>query len=87
MLSLFNNAGTVDVIVDVVGLYEPASTVGGGGGVDRTCWSGRPGRRRRSQGCQGRLPGPGSRRARKARQGPSGGPAGPPDLKVNRGPS
>ena len=30
-LSLYNNTGTVDVIVDVVGLYEPSS--GGGGGV------------------------------------------------------
>ncbi|MEO8267382.1 MAG: hypothetical protein ABI706_17920 [Ilumatobacteraceae bacterium] len=32
-LSLFNNAGTVDVIVDVVGLYEPAGSVGSSGGV------------------------------------------------------
>ena len=32
-LSLFNNAGTVDVIVDVVGLYEPAGSVGSNGGV------------------------------------------------------
>ncbi len=29
--SIFNNGGTVDVIVDVVGLYEPASAGGGGG--------------------------------------------------------
>ena len=32
-LSMFNNAGTVDVIVDVVGLYEPAGSVGSNGGV------------------------------------------------------
>ena len=30
--SLYNSAGSVDVIVDVVGLYEPAGA-GGGGGV------------------------------------------------------
>jgi hypothetical protein len=30
--SIFNNGGTVDVIIDVVGLYEPAGS-GGGGGV------------------------------------------------------
>ena len=46
-LSLFNNAGTVDVIVDVVGLYEPAGSVGsssgGGGGVGPAGPAGGPG--------------------------------------------
>ncbi len=31
-LSLFTNAGTVDVLIDVVGLYEPASAGGGSAG-------------------------------------------------------
>ncbi len=30
-LSVFNATGTVDVIIDVVGMYEPASSGGGGG--------------------------------------------------------
>ena len=50
-LSLFNSAGSVDVIVDVVGVYEPA------GCGRRCCRSGRPSRCNWScwrQGCQGR---------------------------------
>ena len=48
--NIFNNGGTVDVIIDVVGLYEPAGS-GGGGGVGPQGPQGSQG----PQGAQGSL--------------------------------
>jgi hypothetical protein len=75
MLSLFNNAGTVDVIVDVVGLYEPASTVGGGGATGPAGPTGAPG----SPGAKGDKGAAGAQgpSGPQGPEGPSGGPAGP----------
>src|SRR3954471_1097097 len=42
-LSLFNNSGTVDVIVDIVGLYEPASAGGAPGAKGDKGDTGAPG--------------------------------------------
>ena len=68
MLSLFNNSGTVDVIVDVVGVYEPASTVGGGVGTGPAGPAG-------PAGAPGTPGTPGT---------PGGvGPAGPPGAGIN----
>ena len=62
-LSLYNNTGTVDVIVDLVGMYEPASGGGGGGGGGDAGPAG-------PAGPKGN-PGPAGP------QGPAGGPVGP----------
>jgi hypothetical protein len=72
MLSLFNNAGTVDVIVDVVGLYETASTVSGGGATGPAGPAGPAG----APGAKGDQGTPGSQ-GPSGPQGPSGGPSGP----------
>jgi hypothetical protein len=65
-LNLFNNAGKVDVIVDVVGVYEPASAGGGGGG---SAGPAGPAGAAGSKGAKG-APGPAGP------VGPSGGPQG-----------
>ena len=68
-LSLYNNTGTVDVIVDVVGVYEPTSGGGGGGGGDSGVAG--PAGAAGAAGPKGD-PGPAGP------QGPAGGPKGDP---------
>jgi hypothetical protein len=78
-LSLFNNAGTVDVIVDVVGLYEPAGSVGGNGGVGPAGPAG-------PAGAKGNAGAPGAPGA-KGDPGDPGGPVGPQGDQGLQGPA
>jgi hypothetical protein len=75
-LSLFNNTGKIDVIIDVVGLYEPASAGGGGGSAGPAGPAGPAG----SKGAKGA---PGSA----GPVGPSGGPQGDPGVAGPQGPA
>ncbi|HEY0518439.1 MAG TPA: collagen-like protein [Ilumatobacteraceae bacterium] len=68
-LSVFNNAGSVDVIIDVVGLYEPASGGGGGSG---------------SGGATGPA-GPAGPKGEAGEPGPAGGPKGDKGDKGDQG--
>jgi hypothetical protein len=77
-LSLFNNTGTVDVIVDVVGLYEPAGSVGSSGGVGPAGPAGAAG----AAGAKGSKGDAGTA----GPKGDPGDPGGPPGPQGDQGP-
>jgi hypothetical protein len=83
-LSLFNSAGTVDVIVDVVGLYEPAGSSGGGaaGPAGPTGPAGAKG----DKGAAGAPGAPGAK-GDKGDDGLPGGPVGPEGPAGPQGPA
>ena len=81
-LSLFNNAGTVDVIVDVVGLYEAAGSVGSNGGVGPAGPAGPAG----AAGAKGSKGDAGTAGA-KGDPGDPGGPVGPQGATGPQGPA
>ena len=90
-LSLFNNAGTVDVIVDVVGLYEPAGSVGSNGGVGPAGPAGPAGAAgaKGSKGDAGTAgpKGDAGTAGPKGDPGTPGGPVGPPGAQGPQGPA
>ncbi len=81
-LSLFNNAGTVDVIVDVVGVYEAAGSVGSNGGVGPAGPAGPAG----AAGAKGSKGDAGTAGA-KGDPGDPGGPVGPQGATGPQGPA
>jgi hypothetical protein len=85
-LSLFNNAGTVDVIVDVVGVYEPASG-GGAGGAGPAGPAGPKGDAgaKGDKGANGTNGAPGAK-GDKGEAGDPGGPVGPQGPTGQQGP-